>query len=205
MQRLSGIRRFLAATLTCLLFGSASIADPLHRFSKEDAYWHHGSGWVFPRIVASFVLEGTPGQIDGNEDVTSTYVMVSRDQRRTATLDVYLPDSAAVGAKLSTAKAAAEARANAGKCGVTSSEKRYVVGRQPQIVGVEVSFIPGAGAGADCSRSTLYFFPTTHWVITVRGMAAASDADAAASLREFVEALRWDTLDTDPFLQSAQP
>jgi hypothetical protein len=78
-----------------------------------------------------------------------------------------------------------------------------VLKRQPEITGVKVSFTPAAGK--DCSRATLYFFQTAHWVITVRGTAPAADKKAEAALQDFVFALRWDTLDTDPFLHAASP
>jgi hypothetical protein len=200
---MSDFRSVAATVFACLFFVSAGVADPVHQFSRQDAYWHHGSGWVFPRVIGPFVLEGTPMQIDGNDDVTSIYVMQSDGLRRTAAVDIYYPSSAAAGAKLATAKAAMEAGASAGSCNTSASEKPFALKGQPEITGVKVSFT--SAADKDCSPATLYFFQAAHWVITVRGTAPAADHKAEAALQDFVLALRWDTLDTDPFLQSASP
>lgn len=183
----------LAAILLGLLISPAALCDPWHKFAKQDAYWHHGSGWVFPRTVGAFVLQGSPAQIDGNEDLTSEYRMERNGARSTAFVDVYYPNSAAVGAKLDTARAASQP-----KCESSQSEGKVGVDMHPEIRGLKVVFEPKSTA--ECAGSVLYFFQTPQWVVTVR---ASGPADAA--LDEFVQALRWDSLGTDPYDHDVSP
>jgi hypothetical protein len=198
-----------AAILASFCIVPGAFADPLHQFAKQDAYWHHGSGWVYPRTVGGLQLQGSPAQLDGNDDVTAEYATELNGARRTAVVDVYYPNSAAVGAKLATAKAAVEARVNAkkagepGVCESSHSEDTFAIGEHPEIVGVKVTFEPKSAA--ECIQSALYFFRTPDWVITVRTTSRAADEAAAKAMDEFVRALRWDTLGTDPFLQDASP
>ncbi len=195
----------LAAAVASLLIAPSAFADAWHKYAKWDAFWHHGSGWIYPRNVGALELQGTPMQIDGNDDLTAEYTMTSDGTRRSAFVDVYFPDSAAVGAKLETARAAVKARAKADKdtCKSKQSEEKYAIDKHPEIVGTRIVFQPKSAAG--CTRSQLYFFRSPDWVITVRTTASATDDAATKVLDEFVRALRWDTLGTDPSQHETPP
>jgi hypothetical protein len=153
-----------AAMLAWLVCSQAGFADPLHKFGPDGGYRHESSGWIFPRHVAGLERVDAPYQIDGNDDVGAEYATVVDGERRSAQVHVYHADSGASGAKLETA--------------ARSTQEAFAVG---EVSGVKV---------AD-TRSTLYFFQTTAWVVTVRTTAPEADLD------EFVQALRWDTLGSD--------
>lgn len=195
MTRASFAARLTTALCGCLFLLSPAFSDPLHKFGKQDAFWHHGSGWIFPRQVAAFELLGTPTQIEGNDDVTADYSMKVNGLSRSATVDIYYPTSAAAGAKLASAKAALQADLGAAECATPQPEGAFTLDGRAEIRGVKVSFAP-AGA-TSCAQSALYFFQTANWVVAVRTWAPATDTDAPAALDAFVRALRWDTLGTD--------
>lgn len=202
-QRVTIPARIAAALVACMSFVSTGFSDPLHKFRMQDAFWHHGSGWVYPRQVGALELIGSPAQIDGNDDVTAEYATKTRDARRTAIVDIYYPTSAATGAKLSTAKAALHAEINVGGCATSESEGGFALQDHPEIVGVKVALTPAQATS--CSQAAIYFFRSANWIIAIRTTAAAADAGASAALDEFVRALRWDTLDTDPQLRDVAP
>ena len=190
-----------AATLSLLLLSVTASADPWHKFRRQDAFWHHGSGFVFPRHVGQLELIGTPAEIDGNIDIIVEYAVKGSASLRAATVGLYAPTSAAPGAKLDTARAALQAETDAKKCATSVSEKNFELTSQSGIAGTKIELAPKAGDGANCVASSLYFFQAAHWIISVRTAATAMDSDAARVFDEFVRALRWETLDTDP-LQS---
>lgn len=194
--------RFSAALAAAVSINPVALADPLHMFAKQDGYFHHGSGWIFPRDVGPFRLRGSATQLDGNDDVSGEYLMERNDARSTAFVDVYYPTSAAVGAKLDTARAAVLSSVGKG-CEPSQSEAKFTVAQRPDIEGLKVVFEPKAGTG--CELAELYFFRTPKWVITVRATAPAKDAAAGKALDEFVQSLRWDSLDTDPFEHDPSP
>ena len=193
-------RKLSMTIIACLVFVPTGFADTLHKFGKRDGYWHHDSGWVFPGRIGPFELAGSPTEMDGSGDVTATYTTVgSNGSSRTANVDVFHPSSASRGAKLFSAKADMEAKLDSAKCSTSRSEKAFVLKDRPAIVGTRVTF------AGDCSKASLYFFQAAHWVIAVRTTAAAEDSDAAAALDEFMRALPWDTLDTDPTASDLSP
>src|SRR5262249_40066698 len=116
------IQRWAAALLASLLFTSSLVADPLHPFRTDDPSWHHGSGWIYPRLVSGFRLHDSPQQLDGNDDVTAKYSLDANGALRTAVVDVYVPGSAAVGANFETAKAFVQSRVNQDDCKTAQSE-----------------------------------------------------------------------------------
>ncbi len=178
------------------------VCRSLHKFAKQDAYWHHGSGWVFPRDIGPFKLRGSATQLDGNDDVSGEYLMEQNGAPTTAFVEVYYPTSAAVGAKLDTARAAILSRA--GKGCEPSESAREVHGRQAS----RHRWIEGrlrAEVRKGCALSELYFFRTPNWVITVRAIAPAKDRTVGKALDTFVQGLRWDTLDTDPMEHDPSP
>lgn len=195
--------RFVSAVVLCCLLGAAAFGDPLHKFHHQDGYWHHGSGWVFAIAIGAFKLTRGPYQIAGNDDVGAEYAMGSNGSRRSAIVDVYYPSSADVFARFDSAKAALQATANGNECIGSSSEEGTLAVRQSQIVGVTLTIVPRSAH--DCSRASLYFFQTSDWVISVRTTATATDADAGKALDDFVRALPWETLGTDPFLHDSVP
>ena len=203
MHHKTGFPRRVAAIVVGLLFIPAGFADALHKYPNRDAYWHHGSGWVYSRQAGGLELKGSPYQIDGNDDVGAEYAMELKGARRTALVDVYYPDSAASGAKLASAKAAMQAASRPDKCATSQSEAKFAIKGHPDIVGVKTTY--SSEAGADCSQLGLYFFQTSAWVVTIRTTAQATDTEAAAALDAFVRALNWNTLGTDPLLHDSGP
>ena len=196
MQNLRGAQKLAAVMLAWLLSIQASLADPLHKFGNDGAYRHEHSGWIYPRRIGGLELVGAPYTIDGNNDVGAEYARVVDGMRSTAVVDVYFADSAAIGAQLATAKAAMQTNAMAGGVAELQSEGRFVVDQPPELVGAKASYT--SRVGTDGSQSVLYFFQTAAWVVTIRTTAQATDTQAGAALDEFVRALRWDTLGTDP-------
>jgi hypothetical protein len=201
MQHISALQRPAAVVLISLFCISASFADALHKFRKQDAYWHHGSGWIFPRHVAGLELVRSPTQIQGNDDVAAEYTVELNGARRAAVVSVYYPESTDTGAKFITASAAMQASFQTSTCTTSQSEARFGIKQRPEIIGVKATYAPTAGS--DCSRLALYFFQAPGWVVTVSATAQATDTGAAEALDTFVRELRWDTLGTDPFLHEA--
>lgn len=185
-----------ASFFAALLYLPVGLADPWHQYADRDAYWHHGSGWVWPRQVIGFELVLSPYQIDGNDDVGSEYVMERGGIRRVAFVDVYYPDSAASGARLETARAALAADAPA--CARLSEEPTpFAIEEHPEVTGVRL-ITTAARSDNDCAIQALYFFRTANWAITVRTSTSASDAvDGVKVFDAFVRALEWHSLGTD--------
>ena len=193
LQRMLCTRR-AALFLLWLACIPVSLADPWHQFGNQDAYWHHGSGWIFPRHIGPFELVRSPYQIDGNDDVGAEYEMMVDGVRRTAEVAIYYPNSAAAGAKLDTAKAAIQSGANQGKLAL-ESERKLAIKLRPEIVGVQVIYSSQGDAGG-IDRG-LYFFQASNWIVTIRTTTEAVDTHARQAMNEFVQAQRWDTLGTD--------
>jgi hypothetical protein len=80
--------------LLALLPQRASQADPIHAVA-DGAYWHHGSGWIFPEKVARYIRVGIPQDVAGSEDAVAWYAFEEGGERRLASVDVYLASSAA--------------------------------------------------------------------------------------------------------------
>jgi len=196
MQNLRGAQKLAAVMLAWLLSTQSSLADPLHKFGNDGAYRHEHSGWIFPKHIGGLELVGAPYTIDGNNDVGAEYATVPGGMRRTAIVDVYFADSAAIGAQLETARAAMQTDSMTGAVAELQSEGRFSIDQPPRLVGVRASCT--SRVGTDGSQSVLYFFQTTAWVVTIRTTAQATDTQATTVLDEFVRALRWDTLGTDP-------
>src|SRR5688572_24516590 len=95
-----------AAMLTSFLLPQSGLADPLHKVGKNGEWRHSESGWIFPARTGGLERVGSPYTLDGNDDVGAEYAAGEASARRTALVDVYLPDSAATGATLAGAKAA---------------------------------------------------------------------------------------------------
>lgn len=188
--------RLAPAALACILVSPVGSADPVHKFFKRDGYWHHGSGWIFPTQVAGFGLGRNPSEIDGNEDVTAEYASDAGGAHRDAVLEIYNPASAAVGAKLTTAKTDVEGRVSQGDCKVTAKEAAFAIEGHPELKGVKITFKPGKAGG--CKQANLYFFQTNAWIVSVRTSAEASDKDAAKAFDAFVRSQLWETLGSDP-------
>lgn len=181
--------------LLWLMCAPATFADAWHQFGKEDAFWHHGSGWIFPRQIGGFELVRSPYQIDGNDDVGAQYEMVVDGRLRTAEVVIYYPTSAARGAKLDTARTAMQSMPSQGKPVALKSEGKLVIKQRPEIAGVTTSYFSPSDAGD--RNLGLYFLQTSNWVVAIRTAAPASDSDATTALDQFIQQQRWDTLGTD--------
>jgi len=79
--------------LLALLPQRASHADPIHAVA-DGAYWHHGSGWIFPESVGQYVRVGIPQDVAGSEDAVAWYAFQEGGERRLASVDVYVSSSA---------------------------------------------------------------------------------------------------------------
>jgi hypothetical protein len=79
--------------LLALMPQHASHADPIHAIA-DGAYWHHGSGWIFPERVAQYVRVGIPQDVAGSEDAVAWYAFQEGAERRLASVDVYVSGSA---------------------------------------------------------------------------------------------------------------
>ena len=187
---LHGLRpvALLLLWLACI---PAGLADAWHQFGQQDAYWHHGSGWIFPGRIGEFELVRTPYQIDGNDDVGAQYEMVVNGMPRTAEVVIYYPNSAAIGARLDTARAAMQSSSANGKPISPKRQGKFAIERRLEIVGVRTIY-----SSQDVQRG-LYFFQTPNWVVTIRTQTQAADIDATKALNAFVQEQRWDTLGTD--------
>jgi len=67
-------------------------ADPIHA-RADGAYWHHGSGWIFPERMGGYVRVGVPQDVAGSEDAVAYYAIEENGVRRLASVDVYLASS----------------------------------------------------------------------------------------------------------------
>ncbi|MGC3980890.1 MAG: hypothetical protein QM808_06515 [Steroidobacteraceae bacterium] len=192
--------RVLACVTGLLICATTARADALHKYFKEDTYWHHGSGWLYPRHVGDFTLDGSPTQVDGNDDLSAIYKQDANDMHRLAIVDLYYPQSASKWAQLSSARAGVMVEAQNDECTVESKadEKTFVLENYPQISGVKVTFV---SLKAGCDQRALYFFRAPNWIVSVRTTSMAVDLEAVKIIDSFVRALRWDSLDTDPNLR----
>ncbi len=188
---LSG-EKLAGAVLAAFLSIQVALADPLHKSGMEGNYVHEGSGWIFPRQIGSAERVGAPYTIDGSNDVGAEYAMMADGRRqRTVWVEVYYPDSAASGAKLESASFAMQRDSGTEAAAQLRSQEPFVAA---QVTGKKLAYESQAGS----RWSTLYFFRTPQWTVTVRSHARSSDTVESKALDEFVRALRWDTLGTDP-------
>jgi hypothetical protein len=186
-----GGEKLAGAVLAAFLSIQVALADPLHKSGMEGDYVHEGSGWIFPRQIGSAERVGAPYTIDGSNDVGAEYAMMADGPRqRTVLVEVYYADSAASGAKLASASLAMQRESGTEAAAQLRSQESFVAA---QVTGNKLTYESPAD-----SRSTLYFFRTPQWVVTVRSHARSSDTVESKALDEFVRALRWDTLGTDP-------
>jgi hypothetical protein len=195
----SGMNRsriLTAAALACLLHVPTSLADPLHKSGADGAWRHHGSGWIYPRQLGGLELAGPPYTFEGNDDVGARYTATVDGQLRTAFVDVYYPESAAIGAKLSTAREIAKQMPGGGKLVQINDEKPFHLhaSSSSELSALKITYGP-EGAGA--AQAALYFVRTATWVVTIRTTAAATDSHASKAMDAFVRALPWDSLGTD--------
>lgn len=177
-----------AAMLTSFFLSPAAIADPLHKSGNHGEWRHAESGWIFPIRTAGFDRVGRPYTLDGNSDVGGEYAEGEGDARKTALVDLYLPDTAAAGATLEGAKAAL-VKIESDSEPLTPTEAPFSIPEKADVTGVKLTVVPKQGAAR-----LLYFFTAPNFVVTVRATVPAADAKADASIDEFVRAMRWDTL-----------
>lgn len=189
-MKLTPIASTCYALLAASWLSSPTLADPLHKFGADGAWCHVDSGWMFPKQVGGFERMSQPYNIDGNNDAGVEYRQASGLQ---AEVEIYAADSAATGATLAGAKAAA-----AGKAG------------QPARVQAETPFEIDAAKGGDAVKITyaadttaagthtnLYFFTNDRWRVKVLA-SAQGGTEGDRALDAFVRALPWNTLGTDP-------
>lgn len=144
-------RMFVALGFAGLL-SLAAFADPIHALANGD-YWHHDSGWIFPKRCGEFVRIGAAQDVAGTRDAVAHYsreaVAVPGGEPLIITVDVYPQDSAADHTTLDPA-------------------------RETQIASVA----------------------TGEWRVRIRASLPAATGEVARELAAFVQAQRWDTLDT---------
>lgn len=79
--------RLIIPVLLSLAPGFAA-ADPIHAIA-DGAYWHHDSGFVFPRKIGEFVLVGIPQDVAGSREAVAYYARGVADKRTLAAISVY--------------------------------------------------------------------------------------------------------------------
>jgi hypothetical protein len=70
----------LIATLACLAFVPATVADAIHAL-QTGGFYHHQSGWVFPEKIGDFALVGIPTDLNGTVDVDGYYAREAKGVR----------------------------------------------------------------------------------------------------------------------------
>lgn len=181
----------LLAVVLYFAFGQASRADTLHAVA-DGAFQHHGSSWIFPQQIGAFVRIGAPQEVDGTIDVMAHYAKVEGSVRTTAVVAVYPPDSAAAETTLASMQAAIELMLKSTKQQAVRAEERFRVGKEPELVGVKVSYEVGDAVG---SLTNLYFFDTGVWIVRIRGTAENAGKDSSRWLDDFVRGQRWESLE----------
>ena len=87
------IRELLAIALL-LPLGTVAMADPIHAGANGE-YWHHESGWVFPKRCGGFERIGAAQDVAGTRDAVSFYEREWNGLRVIASVHVLARDSAA--------------------------------------------------------------------------------------------------------------
>lgn len=65
-----------------------AVADPIHAVA-DGAYWHHDSGFVFPRKIGEFELVGIPQDVAGSHEAVAYYARGVAEKRTVAAISVY--------------------------------------------------------------------------------------------------------------------
>ena len=159
--------------LLALLPQLASRADPIHAVA-DGAYWHHGSGWIFPERVGGYVRVGIPQDVAGSEDAVGWYALEEGGERRLASVDVYTASSAAV------------AELEAPLDGPLISEGAFPLTAVPGVAATRRLYSLGPTTP---SKVGLYLIRAGDW--RVRICITGSDLSA---LDSFVQSQRWEKL-----------
>lgn len=189
MKRLGKSRALLALLIASTLTGTASVADPLHKYGEEGAWCHVDSGWMFPLNVGSFARVLQPYNIDGNNDAGAEYKQESGLQGAIE-VDVYAAESAATDANIDGAKATAARKAGEGA--KVESEKPFQLDAAKGLNGVKIKYATDAEASG--AQTNLYYFTTDRWHVKVL---ARGKIEGDKALDAFVQALPWSTLGTN--------
>jgi hypothetical protein len=128
--------------LLCCAPGFAT-ADPIHAIA-DGAYWHHDSGFVFPRKVGEFELVGIPQDVAGSQEAVAYYARGDAGERTVAAINVYPVEFIDLGEGLR-----AEQDAHATGAGDTVT-LRYFVAKRDWRVRIEVA-VPAPGADTHSS------------------------------------------------------
>jgi hypothetical protein len=180
--------RTLALLVAATLTGSATLADPLHKYGNEGAWCHVDSGWLFPQDVGNFARVLQPYSIDGNSDAAGAEY---RSESGGVEISVYGVDSMATDANIDGAKATAAHKA--GAVAKIESEGPFALGAAKDLKGVKIKYTPASG-----TQTNLYYFTTARWRVKVLAAAKGTDKGSDNALDAFVQALPWDTLGTNP-------
>ena len=86
--------RILVALAASLCLIAPASADPIHANANGD-YWHHDSGWVFPRRCGEFERVGAAQDVAGTRDAVAYYAREIAGVRETVAVEVLAQDSAA--------------------------------------------------------------------------------------------------------------
>lgn len=192
MKRLGKSRALLALLIASTLTGSASVADPLHKYGEEGAWCHVDSGWMFPLNVGGFARVLQPYNIDGNNDAGAEYKQESGLQGAIE-VDVYAAESAATDANIDGAKATAARKAGEGA--KVESEKPFQLDAAKGLNGVKIKYATDAETSGE--QTNLYYFATDRWHVKVLAHATAAGEESDKALDAFVQALPWNTLGTN--------
>lgn len=171
---------------------SACTADPLHQYGPTQVWRHENSGWKFLDEVGGFKRAATPYTIDGGPDVGINYAPVNAESNVTAVLEIFLADSPAIDATPEGARASAAKRAS--DSSLVSKETPFRLVTRPELQATKVTFASNAKSGP---RSLLYFVTNDRFRVKVL-VNRTGDPSGDKAVDDFVQALPWNTLGTDP-------
>lgn len=175
----------LSLSLACLMASHQAHADPIHPIAGG-AYWHHDSGWQFPKECAEFERVGIPQDVAGSKDAVAYYARTVDGSRIVVSVDVYPADSAA----------AEEMQADGP--GKLSSEVPFSVGAERTLRGTRRII---SAEGEKNGLTLLYAFAAGEWRVRIR--IADANADIAPLLDAFVRDQRWEALNSDSSIISS--
>jgi hypothetical protein len=163
-------KSFLMASLA-LLSSAGAFADPIHA-RTDGAFWHHDSGWVFPKRIGEFSLVGFPQDVAGSRDAVAHYVRDVNGVRTVASVDVYPADSAATH--------------------VTPAGGPFIVSEARALMAARS--VDTAGNDASTALVGMYLVTAGEWRVSIR--VSSPQGDAEALMDAFVLGQRWETLNS---------
>lgn len=184
-------------TLACAALGLLTVpalvsADPIHVMA-DGAYWHHDSGWIFPRKIGEYTLVGIPQDLAGSSDASGWYEHVVDEVRIVASVELVAADSAADGETLISVRTRFELAARAP--GTRFSESLLELGPSAALRATRLAFSPADNTE---NARALYFIDSGEWRIRIQISAPQGVDGLLPGADEFVSGQRWDTLAAAP-------